>query len=206
MLVLDGDSIMTDYSYEHLSKIFAIDENTESGVVFNTIVFGGKNHKQHLRKPGDPAGSKEYDNRTKLPLAWRITHNKARYQAHRIIYVLHSKIEIPDGFIIDHLDGNPFNNKLDNLKLKTIRENNQNVRKKKINKLGVTGVFLELDNGVETAYTATWSDLESNPCRKRFYFSRYPRELAFDLAVEFRKSKIEELKQAGMKYTDRHGL
>lgn len=31
--------------------------------------------------------------------------------------------DIPDGYVIDHLDNDPFNNNLDNLKLTTIADN-----------------------------------------------------------------------------------
>lgn len=57
---------------------------------------------------------------------------------HRIIWLL-SYGEWPKG-VIDHIDGNGFNNKLENLRDVTQSENMRNARMKSSNKSGVTGV------------------------------------------------------------------
>ena len=44
--------------------------------------------------------------------------------------------------VIDHLDGNPFNNNIKNLSLKTLAGNARNRHKQKDNKTGITGVCL----------------------------------------------------------------
>lgn len=45
--------------------------------------------------------------------------------AHRIIWIMFNG-DIPDSFIIDHIDGNPANNVLSNLRLATMRTNQHN--------------------------------------------------------------------------------
>ena len=49
------------------------------------------------------------------------------YCAHRIIWEMHHGV-IPSGLLIDHRDGNPFDNRLDNLRVATRAENNRNRR------------------------------------------------------------------------------
>lgn len=62
------------------------------------------------------------------------------FVAHRIIYAMHG-IEVPVGMQIDHKDNNPFNNRLDNLRLATGQQNAQNQRKSKRRGLLPKGVF-----------------------------------------------------------------
>lgn len=49
--------------------------------------------------------------------------NGKEYRAHRIIWILCNKEGIPEGMVIDHIDGNKQNNKIDNLRLATRRDN-----------------------------------------------------------------------------------
>ena len=48
--------------------------------------------------------------------------------------------KIPDGYVVDHIDGNPRNNELSNLRLATKSENQWNKKACKNNKLGIKGV------------------------------------------------------------------
>lgn len=54
----------------------------------------------------------------------RLTVGSVKYslRAHRVILVMTGK-EIPDGMVVDHRDGNPFNNRIGNLRLATIQQN-----------------------------------------------------------------------------------
>jgi hypothetical protein len=47
---------------------------------------------------------------------------------------------IPEGYYIDHIDGNPSNNKLENLRLANQKENSRNSKKPKNNTSGYKGV------------------------------------------------------------------
>ncbi len=57
-----------------------------------------------------------------------ITIDGKSYQGHRVVYALHHG-EIPDGFVIDHIDGNKINNQITNLRLATKSQNQANRRK-----------------------------------------------------------------------------
>lgn len=61
------------------------------------------------------------------------------YFNHRIIYFLNTGVD-PQEKQIDHIDGNRLNNKIWNLRPATDKQNKDNVRKRKDNTSGVTGV------------------------------------------------------------------
>ena len=84
---------------------------------------------------GDIAGFKNVSNR------YYITLKNKKYLAHRIIWFLVYG-ELPKG-VIDHIDGNSLNNRLDNLRVVNQRINLENQRKaKSSNKVGYLGVSL----------------------------------------------------------------
>lgn len=56
---------------------------------------------------------------------YRLKVDGKDYQAHRVIWVLHNG-DIPQGFVIDHIDRNPCNNDIDNLRQVSIQKNNLN--------------------------------------------------------------------------------
>ncbi len=55
-----------------------------------------------------------------------ININRKRYLTHRCIWIWHHG-DISSNMVIDHIDNNPVNNKIENLRLVTYSENNQNI-------------------------------------------------------------------------------
>lgn len=70
--------------------------------------------------------------------------NNRHYQLHRVIWAVHHG-EWPDQFI-DHIDGDPSNNKIENLRLSTPSENQQNRKIQSNNRSGYKGVSVHSDN------------------------------------------------------------
>lgn len=131
---------------------------------------------------------------------WQVNYKGKIEYVHRIIWKMHYG-EIPTGNVIDHIDGDRCNNKIENLRIVEPRVNSQNAKLRSDSTTGVVGVCLS-SNGY---YIANWQ--ESGKRRlKKFSIKRYGTELAFTLACEHRARKIEELILAGESYTERHGV
>lgn len=77
--------------------------------------------------------------KTKNLVYRKIRINNVLHQAHRVIWVYFYGA-IPDGMVIDHIDHNTLNNKIENLRCVTHYENSKNRRMSPRNKSGVTGV------------------------------------------------------------------
>ena len=68
---------------------------------------------------------------------WRVKINRKMYLNHRLIFLMHH------GFLskfIDHIDNNPTNNQIVNLREATIQQNSHNAKLKITNKSGIKGV------------------------------------------------------------------
>lgn len=83
-------------------------------------------------KAGSVAGSK-YSGYVHIKIAGR------NFRAHRLVW-LYTYGVWPEN-LLDHIDGNGFNNRLDNLRQATRTENNRNKSMYSNNKSGVKGVF-----------------------------------------------------------------
>lgn len=117
-------------SQELLKSLFKFDEN--SGEFIRKVRIG-------RLKEGSVAGSKRRDGYINLGV------NGKSYLLHRLIWMyVHG--EFPTKYL-DHVDGNPSNNRLCNLREADESENSQNAKKRYTNKSGYTGVHFRPDAG-----------------------------------------------------------
>ena len=97
------------------------------------------------RFTGRKAGTKQA-NKNGIPNLIVVQFDRRHYASHRIVWeMVHGPI--PDGMQVDHRDGNPFNNRLDNLRLATQAQNQWNKAIFKSNTTGFKGVYLDKSSG-----------------------------------------------------------
>lgn len=188
--------IQKDYNIKW-DDIFKIDNSSPSGLlrirdIRGNIVEGRFTGSKAFRKNGDPRG-------------WQVGFQGKIYSAHRIIWVLVHRSIDPE-LIIDHIDGNPFNNKIENLRLTTLAVNSRNVKLRPDNVTGITGVILQKDGHGYWYYVSCWSEGDGVAKGKWFSINKYGEDNAKTLAINYRNNKIIELNLNGAGYTERHGV
>jgi hypothetical protein len=67
-----------------------------------------------------------------------VTFERNKWRAHRVIWKMHYGTEPPE--IIDHIDGDGTNNRIENIREATVYQNGWNVKKNSRNKSGYKGV------------------------------------------------------------------
>lgn len=176
-------------------EYFQVDEISPSGIV---------RIKNYLRKDIKKynAGTKFYRKNGDAQ-AWKLGFQGKLYYIHRIIWVM-TLGNIDPTLVIDHLDGDPFNNKIENLSLKTQKDNLRNTSQYRNNKTGFNGVRLT-DRKGNWYYMAQWYDVEGNFKVKYFSINKFGEVAAKDLAITYRKQQVDFLVAQGAGYTERHG-
>lgn len=187
-----SDIDLTDYFY--------YDETSPSCLRWAREIWSGPNHSKKEVSVGDTAGSKRNDG------YWMVANKYGRY-VHRVIAVLHGHNVI--GRVVDHLDGNPSNNKISNLRVGSEQENRQNTRMSRRNSTGVVGVSwmrskTNADGSSTTYATCSWVE-EGTQRYARFSANKFGIMPAFLMAVAHRNAQIERLNAYGAAYTGRHG-
>lgn len=155
-------------------------ENSKSGLRFKRD--GLARSSKGRFKAGDEAG-------TKLSTGYySVQLNGKNYMAHRVVWVLLNGSIGRE--IIDHKDKNRSNNKIENLRLVTHSINGKNSSIRSHNKTGYSGVSFTRKFNI---YSATWSTDNGEPQMKHFSATKYGKDLALALAVEYRHRKTLEL-------------
>lgn len=169
--------------YDLLNKWFYIDNSSPTGLRWKMDKIG--NSPVNRKYKFDIAGTL-LNRPNGKPSCWQVSLFNKRYMVHRIIWILNNK-KINNEFVIDHIDRNPLNNKLDNLREVSYAVNSNNASLRYDSKTGVRGVQLSNMGGVKY-YTATWYE-NNKQLRKNFRIDKLGCDNAFKLAVEYRKDK-----------------
>jgi hypothetical protein len=127
------------------------------------------------------------------------------YKVHRVIYELMVG-RIPDGFVVDHVDGDFTNNKYGNLRAVPQKINMRNTKKRSTNSSGKTGVFRFIHKKSGAYWRAFWVNLDTGKEeRKDFSVAKFTEDGAKLLAENLRDEKMLELNNLGANFTERHG-
>jgi hypothetical protein len=141
-------------------------------------------------KAGTPAGRIDHHGYA------RIRFEGKNYQAHRIVLVLNTKEDIPDGFVVDHIDGNKSNNSLNNLRIVSQSDNIRNKSHKKSN-TGFQCICEDINRKnfrvsfTDSKQIFTYFSYTDKPTKATK--SHYPtRELALEAALAYRNSLVDQ--------------
>lgn len=179
-----------------IEEYLEYDEYSPSGLVWLKPSILNNGTIRNFQRIGKPAGSKTTHG------YWELSLKNHRFYVHRIVWQLHYG-EIPEGFFIDHIDGNTQNNNILNLRMVDIFLSNRNTGKRSHNTSGVLGVNWQTCNGILYA-RAQWNNIKGKPMCKLFSTKKLGKEEAFRRACDLREHKMKELQINGAGYTKRH--
>lgn len=127
--------------------------------------------------------------------------NKRSVFVHRLVWELIHGEPIPAGKMIDHIDGNGLNNRIENLRLVDTAGNARNRKLRRDSTTGIVGVSFQPSLG---RYIAHYTDSDGTHRSKHFYCKKLGADQALKAASEWRDRKIREVNAAGAGYTERH--
>ncbi len=178
---------------------FYYDETSPSCLRWKVSRTNTKHHNNFIAISGDAAGSIGTDG------YWYNCVKRIKRPAHIIVWEMF-KGKVPEGFLVDHRDGNSLNNFITNLRVIELIKNARNCKMNSRNSSGVTGVTFQ-ENWIKELYVrASWCNLTNGAkVTKSFSVKKLGIMVAFRDAVIHRQKMIEELNSQGAGYTDRHG-
>lgn len=180
-----------------LREKFYYDDSSPTCLRFKEDVFKGRKYANKAASKDDVAGCNTDTTRG-------ITVRGFVYPLCRVVWMVYFG-EIPDGYVVDHIDGDVRNNKISNLRVISQKLNTRNRKKPSTNTSGVVGVNLMLYKGVRHRWCAAYADDTGKRRMKYFSIKKLGDEEAFRQACEWRKEQIEILNLQGAGYTERHG-
>ena len=181
-----------ELDFNVLNETFYYDESSPSGLRYKKNSYKSKG--AISKRVGDVAGNVKL-NPNGTPRGWKLklTINgiKCDLNVHRIIWVLLNG-SIDNSMVVDHADGNPLNNKADNLRLATYRENARNKKPK------ISDTFSKKGD----SYCVSLIDNSGNRINKTASVVKYGDDLAKAILATWKLYMLTSEEFSG--YSDRH--
>ena len=134
---------INDIPLSYIQSILKIDPTTQTGLTW--LLRPNAPKQWNTRYANKPAGYKHGSKNTNRQ-TWRVDMKYGdkifKLFAHRIIWLLNKKTIDPD-LEIDHKNGNPLDNRIENLRLDTKSKNMQNRKLCSRNTSGIKGVYYD---------------------------------------------------------------
>lgn len=183
--------VLLNYNQNSFRNLFLTSDNSPSGLCYKEA-----NHCKgvNFRDVGDNVGTLRY-NKKNGTSAWYVKISGKAYAIHRIVWFL-AYGEIDATRVIDHVDGDPTNNKLDNLRLVDQGQNNRNAKKDRLNTSGISGVHFDT---ISNRWCSIWAE-DGRQRKKSFSVLKYGQD-AKTLAIDHKDSTRSRLG-----YSEGHGL
>lgn len=172
-----------------LLDIVEYNENSPSGLVWKCDT--------KRRGIGEVAG---YFSKTDRVIYWRVSRKNKIFLAHRVIWMIHFG-DIPQNMVIDHIDQDSMNNRIENLRCVTPDINTKNARKYKNNTTGFPGIFFVTS---KTYLYVRASVGGKNGISKNFSAHKHGLMPSVYMANMWRKSHIDDKEGVGKDYSAKH--
>lgn len=183
-------------------SIIEYDPNIPGCLKWKVYILNTKGHYTRAQ-PGRRCGGKKPEG------YYKFCYNGYKsYRHNRVIWEMFNR-KLTEYEMIDHKDGNPENNRIENLVLSSYLQNSKNQKLRDSNQHGVIGVTRQFKDKEKTLkrcfWVAHWRDENNKVRQKWFSINKYGEELAFKLACEVRLKAIKDLENIGVLYSERHG-
>lgn len=170
------------FNWEDFTDRYYYDPSSPSGLRYTK--WNGQ-HGKKRRAAGDIAGTLCKSG------YYTVSFSYKNYASHRVIWSIYNKENLLTTDVIDHADNNRSNNKIDNLRKVTAKENSRNSSLRKDSTTGIRGVtFFKEGQGY---YVANWYDDNSVQYQKHFSVAKHGHTLAKALAAEYRQRRVSEI-------------
>lgn len=182
------------------SDYFYYDETSPSFLRWKVEKLSGRNmQRKSTEIDGVAGGVRKRSDGT--PKSATVFLNGSHLKAHNVVWNLFNG-EIPVGMVIDHLDGNPWNNCIVNLACKTTQHNCHNKKPRCTRDVGLQGTGWVVNEG--SLYAVAYWKEDRKPKSRKFSVKTHGLIPAQYKACEFRMQTLLRLNRQGAKYTERH--
>lgn len=189
-------------SKNFLEQYVYYDESSPSCLRWKRDIHTKPNNRGKINVYKDSVAGAWAKNYNKHNGAWNLSINGSKLKVHRVIYQLFND-DLADHDIIDHINGTPSDNRIENLRKVTHVENMRNRRLSINNKTGVNGIEF-YDRPHRSPYFVVGYRINGKQKRNSFAVSTYGYEGAFMAAIA-RRIEINEMLVSQYNYTERHG-